>query len=85
MASALTRRGSTRRWRVIRRRILVRDEYRCQFPIEAGRVCGEPANTVGHIIRREHGGSDNDDNLRAECGPHNYGTRADNHYRAEGW
>lgn len=28
--------------------------------------------TVGHVVRREHGGSDDLHNLRPECGPCNF-------------
>ena len=70
--SALTRRGSTSRWRRIREAILIRDRYICQA-IQDGHVCGARATTVGHIVRREHGGGDEPSNLRAECGPCNYG------------
>lgn len=74
MSSALTARGSTRRWRKIRDWILERDDHVCQHPVD-GHRCGAPATTAGHIIRREHGGGDGSDNLRAECGDCNFGDR----------
>jgi HNH endonuclease len=74
MSSALTARGSTSRWRRIREWILERDGHVCQAPVD-GHVCGSPATTVGHIVRREHGGGDGSDNLRAECAGCNYGER----------
>lgn len=72
--SALTARGSTRRWREIRAWVLHRDRYRCRAIVDDHR-CGARATTVGHIIRREHGGSDAVSNLRAECAGCNYGER----------
>ncbi|UGT66115.1 HNH endonuclease [Nocardia gipuzkoensis] len=56
-----------------RRRILERDGRACQIcGIAAGEAFpDEPARTatltIGHLIPRERGGSDNDGNLRAEC------------------
>jgi HNH endonuclease len=38
-----------------------------------GHICGAPATTIGHVIRREHGGGDGSDNLRPQCGDCNYG------------
>jgi len=66
VSSALTARGSTARWRRIRDWILERDGHTCHAIVD-GHVCGARATTVGHIIRREHGGGDGSDNLRAEC------------------
>jgi len=40
-----------------------------------GRICYARADTVNHIIRREHGGDDSAANLQAACGPCNYGER----------
>lgn len=74
MASALTRRGSTARWRRIRAWVLERDHHTCQKIVD-GHLCGAYADTVGHIVRREHDGGDDPGNLRAECGPCNYGER----------
>lgn len=76
MNSALTARGSTSRWRRIREWILERDGHTCQALVD-GHVCGASATTVGHIMRREHGGGDGSDNLRAECTDCNYGERPD--------
>jgi hypothetical protein len=72
MASALTSRGSTARWRRIRDWILERDGHTCHAIVD-GHRCGAHATTVGHIVRREHGGGDGSDNLRAECTGCNYG------------
>lgn len=72
MSSALTARGSTARWRRIREWVLQRDGHTCLATVD-GHLCGAPANTVGHIIRREHGGGDGGDNLQAQCTNCNYG------------
>jgi hypothetical protein len=61
MTSSLTAKGSTRKWREKHRKpVLVRDHYTCQW-------CGEPADTVGHIVARRHGGGDELTNLAAQC------------------
>jgi len=64
----------TRRWGVIRAWVLHRDRYVCQMTVD-GHRCGAHADTVNHIIRREHGGTDAVSNLQAACGPCNYGER----------
>jgi 5-methylcytosine-specific restriction protein A len=56
----LQEKGSTRKWRKIRLRVLIRDNYKCQF-------CGKLANSVDHIKRRRFGGKDTMKNLRALC------------------
>ena len=60
MSSNLTSKGSTRAWRVIRNRVLIRDGYECAY-------CGQHATTVDHIVPRVQGGTDDDDNLVAAC------------------
>jgi 5-methylcytosine-specific restriction endonuclease McrA len=40
--------------------VLERDHYRCRW-------CGNPADTVDHIIARALGGTDSTDNLTAAC------------------
>jgi 5-methylcytosine-specific restriction endonuclease McrA len=42
----------------------------------AGRPCLAPASTVDHVVSRAKGGNDDPDNLRAACGPHNFGKGA---------
>jgi HNH endonuclease len=74
MNSALTRRGSTSRWRRIREAILIRDRNICRKVVD-GHLCGAYADTVGHIVRRENGGTDDPANLHAECAACNYGER----------
>lgn len=76
--SALTTRGSTRRWRRVRVYVLLRDGERCQVPDELGRLCLAPAMVAGplaghvdHIIPRSQGGTDDPANLRAACEPCN--------------
>lgn len=51
-------------WAVRRLRILRRDGYRCQVPLDAGPRCLEPAGEVDHI---EHGDNHEPENLRAIC------------------
>lgn len=92
--SALTKRGSTRRWRKIRRAVLVRDGYSCRVPV-GERLCGAYATDAGHIVARSAGGSDDPANLRAECAHHNRSAgarmrtgraaRLVSAFRAEGW
>ena len=60
MTSALGSKGSTWQWRKIRMTILVRDKHRCQY-------CGEPADTVDHVVPRSQGGGDEPSNLVACC------------------
>jgi len=55
-ASAL----GTRRWIKIRKAVLVRDGYRCQY-------CGAHADSVDHVVPRAEGGGDEPSNLRACC------------------
>ena len=58
--------GSTRQWRKIRERILIRDGFCCQY-------CGqENATTVDHVIPISKGGTDEPDNLVAACTRCNY-------------
>jgi hypothetical protein len=64
--SALRDNGSTALWRKIRQRVLIRDQYICQY-------CGLEANTVDHVIERSLGGDDSMDNLVAACKACNYG------------
>jgi 5-methylcytosine-specific restriction endonuclease McrA len=63
--SALTNNGSTSRWRKIRERVLVRDNYTCYY-------CACEATTVDHIVPRRLGGDDSMDNLVAACKKCNY-------------
>jgi 5-methylcytosine-specific restriction protein A len=54
--------GSTRRWREIRKRILIRDSATCQL---CGQVDGQMH--IDHIIPKRLGGNDMDENLRVLC------------------
>jgi hypothetical protein len=52
---------------MIRARILKRDDYRCQWRMDAGGLCGAKANEVDH----EFGPlDDSDEALRSLCSPH---------------
>jgi hypothetical protein len=78
MISALTRRGSTRRWRQIRDAILRRDGFRCQM-IRDGARCGRTATDVNHKVRRADAPRnfpiDAPSNLEAACPACNRGER----------
>jgi 5-methylcytosine-specific restriction endonuclease McrA len=64
--------GSTRAWRRLRRFVLERDAYRCQFVDPgASAVCGAFATHADHIVPRSIGGPDVAENLRAACARHN--------------
>ena len=65
MTSALTKNGSTRKWRRIAKAILRRDNYTCHW-------CGAHATTADHINPRALGGDDNPANLVAACTTCNY-------------
>ena len=65
MSSALSKRGSTTRWRKLRRWVLERDGYRCRY-------CGRRATTVDHVLPRsafqkQGMNADFEENLVAAC------------------
>jgi len=51
-----------RNWATIRKRVLIRDRYRCQAP-----ACASRATDVDHIVR---GAGDDDANLQSLCADH---------------
>lgn len=56
----------------VRREVWVRDQGRCQWPLEAGGVCGSTYRVeVDHVHHRGRGGASTPANLRLLCGPHN--------------
>ena len=59
MTSSLTARGSTRKWRELRRLVLIRDRGICWLGGQPG------ADIVDHVVPRELGGDDSMSNLRA--------------------
>jgi len=63
------RNGSTRQWRKLRARVLMRDGHRCQ-------LCGAPATDVDHVLPVSEGGPDDPRNLRALCASCNRSTAA---------
>lgn len=75
--SALTARGSTRRWRRIRAYVLERDAFACRFVLdeETGERCGAYADHVHHIDPRARddgsGMVDDPAKLAAACARHN--------------
>jgi hypothetical protein len=64
--SALSREGSTWRWRRLRRLQLARS------PICEMEDCLRPATIVDHHLARALGGTDDPDNLVSYCRPHHY-------------
>lgn len=60
-----TDRGYGWAWQKIRKRILQRDAYLCQPCLEIGIV--KAATDVDHIINKESGGSDSENNLQSIC------------------
>lgn len=76
-----TRTGSTRAWRKLRERALVRDGHRCTYRDPATEArCSETAASLArrglaleadHIIPRSAGGPDALWNLRTRCPRHN--------------
>lgn len=73
----LTDAGSSRAWRRLRLFVLDRDGWLCRVPVKDGRIdpagkpCLLPASCADHIVPRTQGGTDDPDNLRAACVPHN--------------
>jgi 5-methylcytosine-specific restriction endonuclease McrA len=59
------RESNSTQWKKIRRRILARDGFVCQW-------CGLEADTVDHIVPVAKGGTDHDENLVAACRRCNY-------------
>ena len=56
-----------RDWHKIRKRILIRDHYKCTWVFDDGEVCGNHANQVDHIKDPfDH----RDSNLRSLCEYH---------------
>jgi 5-methylcytosine-specific restriction endonuclease McrA len=54
------RKGSTYRWRKLRKEILTRDDFRCIY-------CGSTATHVDHVTPLDKGGTDEPDNLVSAC------------------
>jgi 5-methylcytosine-specific restriction endonuclease McrA len=65
------RNGSSRTWRGVRQRVLIRDRYSCRVPGPDGEPCGALATHVDHVIPLADGGTDDESNLRAACPPCN--------------
>jgi 5-methylcytosine-specific restriction endonuclease McrA len=67
-------------WQRLRKRVLVRDGYRCRY-------CGKAATTADHVLPPGSGGAElSDDNLVAACAPCNRskGARTLEEWRAAG-
>ena len=68
MASSLSNKGSTSKWRRLRAQVLRRDQNVCFY-------CGQYADTVDHIVPRSkliNENADTIDNLVAACKKCNY-------------
>lgn len=63
-----TQRGYGHDWRITRDRILKRDKYCCVKCAELGFVV--KATDVDHVIAKEFGGDDSDENLQSLCRDH---------------
>lgn len=63
-----TQRGYGYAWRLTRDRVLRRDKYCCVMCGAASWVV--PATDVDHIVPKEFGGDDSDDNLQSLCKDH---------------
>jgi hypothetical protein len=56
----------------VEREVRLRDGDRCQFPLDAGGVCGSTWQVeLDHIVPAALGGETTVANLRCACGPHN--------------
>lgn len=60
-------RGYGTAWDKLRKRILARDKHLCQPCLRKARVTA--ANQVDHITPKAKGGTDDEHNLEAICGP----------------
>src|SRR5688572_2889615 len=54
-------RGYGAEWVKLRAAVLERDGYTCGY-------CGNPANSVDHVLAKSRGGTDTESNLLACCG-----------------
>jgi 5-methylcytosine-specific restriction endonuclease McrA len=56
----------------VERQVRQRDRDRCQYPLDAGGVCGSTRRVeLDHVVPVALGGATVADNLRCCCGPHN--------------
>jgi 5-methylcytosine-specific restriction protein A len=69
-------------WRKKRKRILKRDNHHCQIRYVG--ICTGIATEVDHITPVTQGGTDDDWNLRAACGPCHAAKSSDEGHRAAG-
>lgn len=68
----------------VRREVWARDEGRCQWPVEAGGVCGSTWQVeIDHVWPKARGGPPTVANLRLLCRPHN--AEAARRVYGEGW
>lgn len=62
-----TERGYGHAWRLLREKVLRRDNYLCVKCSDNGHTI--TATDVDHIVGKEHGGTDDMDNLQSLCSP----------------
>ena len=60
-------RGYSRGWKALRKRVMDRDKWLCQPCLAGGRVT--PATECDHVLPKAQGGTDDETNLQAICGP----------------
>lgn len=71
------REGSTRRWRLLRARVLRRDGNRCTVVVHGERCPQTTRLEVDHVVARRHGGKDTLANLRTMCHGHHVAKTTD--------
>jgi len=64
MTSSSIIHSNPRLWKILRKQVLIRDQWKCRVHLPG---CTEAATTVDHIISRMDGGSDDLSNLQAAC------------------
>jgi 5-methylcytosine-specific restriction protein A len=78
----LPSRTADAKWRKITKRILKRDNHRCQIRYVG--ICTGIASEVDHIIPDWRGGTDEDSNLQAACRPCHLAKSSDEGHEAQG-
>lgn len=66
-SGSTTERGYGHAWRLLREKVLQRDNYLCVMCLASDRVV--EATDVDHIVGKENGGSDDLNNLQSLCSP----------------
>ena len=56
----------------VKREVRVRDEGKCQWPLDSGGICGSTLRLeIDHVVPRGRGGPSTTPNCRILCKPHN--------------